>query len=736
MQSASFSLSGLHTMTKSSTDSVTLSVTSKESGLNARVTSRTETHPRGNPARRVLGTNIREPEKSTSPSFQSDLKQISRDWLGDWKDALKFKTFGGDLIAGLTVAAVALPLNLALAVASGLSPSAGLVAGAIGGGIAAIFGGAKLQVTGPAAALSTMVFALGERFSLTGVMAACLIIGVVQILLGLFRTGKLARHVPESVLAGFTSGVGLKLLDNQIPELLGFNYKVFELAQMMHRPAWLHEVSWIAVVCGLFVAFLVIVTKHWTKFPGALVGISIVTALSVYLGWDISRVDAIPSSFPPPALPLIPDHLWLDLLVATIPLAILAAAESLLSAQVVDRMVHAKNPHNPNLELLGQGLANLGSGLFGGMPVTGVVVRSSVNLQSGGKSRLSALTHALILFFSVIFLSTTLAKIPLAGLAGLLCVIGFRLLDFKTISHLIQEEKPEAIAFLVTMAGTVSGYLVQGLAAGLMIHFAWRFVHRDRHREEAEQAKMKESGIRAVLSREKSGARRPGHYEPSPESNNWLMQIRERAHMAASSFVHNQASVIGRVVLGDHVHIAAGSSVRADEGTPFFIGSNTNVQDGVVLHALKDRWVSVAGEQWAIYVGENVSMAHHALVHGPCFIGDNSFIGFKAVVHDSIVGSHCYIGIGAVVVGVEIPDGRYVPHGAVVDTADKVDALPRVTDAHKHFNEDVVEVNRGLAAAYRANDIGNGFALGAMPTPITVPVTAAVQDKSRDWDRF
>jgi SulP family sulfate permease len=143
--------------------------------------------------------------------------------------------------------------------------------------------------------------------------------------------------------------------------------------------------------------------------------------------------------------------------------------------------------------------------------------------------------------------------------------------------------------------------------------------------------------------------------------------------------------------------------VRADEGSPFFFGSNTNLQDGVVVHALKDKKVVVAGEEWAVYVGRNVSIAHDALVHGPCFIGDDTFVGFKAVVHDSVVGPHCFIGIGSVVVGVEIPEGRLVPHGTIVDTPDAVERLPLVGEVHSEFNEDVVEVNRGLAVAYHAD---------------------------------
>ena len=221
----------------------------------------------------------------------------------------------------------------------------------------------------------------------------------------------------------------------------------------------------------------------------------------------------------------------------------------------------------------------------------------------------------------------------------------------------------------------------------------------------AEVAANKKQGIRAILAKEKAEARRPAHFEHLPsEYRKWLGQIREEPLVAKGAYIHPAATVIGRVVVGDRAHIAADTSVRADEGSPFHIGPNTNIQDGVIMHALKDKRVMVAGEPWAIYVGKNVSMAHGALVHGPSYIGDDTFIGFKAIVHDSVVGAHCFIGHGAIVVGVEIPEGRFVPAGRIVDSADAVDALPLAGHAHKEFNEDVVEVNRGLAVAYHQKD--------------------------------
>jgi SulP family sulfate permease len=224
--------------------------------------------------------------------------------------------------------------------------------------------------------------------------------------------------------------------------------------------------------------------------------------------------------------------------------------------------------------------------------------------------------------------------------------------------------------------------------------------------------------VRAVLHKDKAAARRPQHIVPiSSERQKWIANLKAKARTAPSAYIHDKASVIGEVVLGDHVNVAASASVRADEGTPFFIGSSSNIQDGVVIHALKDRYVEVGGEAWAVYIGKNCSLAHDALVHGPCYVGDDTFLGFKAVVHDSVIGERCFIGIGAVVVGVEIPDGKFVPHGMIIDTPAKVKDLPDASAAHAHFNEDVVEVNRGLAAAYHHTHTSSHGARNGGPRP-------------------
>lgn len=656
--------------------------------------------------------------RATKSAHGRELLGLVTKYADTWRYVARTRGFGQDFLAGITVAAVALPLNVGLAIASGLPPIAGLVAGAIGGTVAALAGSSQHQVSGPAAALSVMVLALATKFGPTGVAAATLYVGLVELILALALAGRVIRLVPESVLAGFTTGVGLKLLDGQIPELLGFPEVVdwggdkhadtIDIFTMMHHPRWLHDVSWHAAMCGVFVIFVVTSMRVFKRFPAAIVSIALITFVSIYLKWDVERVASVgevPSSFPRPSLPLVADEQWIDLFIAATPLALLAAAESLLSASAIDRMAHAKHPHDSNVELVGQGLANLTAGLFSGMPVTGVVARSGVNVQSGNKTRMSALFHALILGASVLFLSKYISKVPLAALAGLLCVIGFRLIELKTLVHLFKEDKLEALAFVVAMVGTMTGRLMIGLVGGLAIHALNRWLRRHERAAVSELESNKKQGIRAVLQKERAEARRPAHFEDHPhEYRKWLGQIREEPLVARGAYIHPAATLIGRVVVGDRAHIAADTSVRADEGSPFHIGPNTNIQDGVVLHALKNKRVMVAGEPWAIYLGKNVSIAHDALVHGPCYIGDDTFVGFKAVVHDSVVGSHCFVGIGAVVVGVEIPDGRFVPHGRIVDTADAVDSLPHVSAAHKEFNEDVVEVNRGLAVAYHARD--------------------------------
>lgn len=629
-------------------------------------------------------------------------------WLNDVKQIIKKPTLVSDISAGITVAAVALPLNLALAVASGLPASSGIIAGAIGGFAAGLLGGSRWQVTGPAAALNVMVFTIVQQYGPAGAAAAALFTGASSLLLSFFGMGKWIAKIPEAVIAGFTTGVGLKLLDQQLPHLLGVQLEVSEMLTTLHQPEWLQSVSWYEVLCGLGVIFFVLALKSIPRIPGALIGLALITFVSSYLNWDLKRVGELSGVFPPFTLPDLKGSQWGSLFLLSLPLVLLASVESLLSARVIDRMEPKAKPHHANQELFGQGIANTIVGFFSGMPVTGVVVRSTVNVQSGGKTRVAAMVHGVVLLVAFMYFSGALAQIPIAALAGLLCLIGFRLVEIHHLFHLVKSHRLEALSFTIAAIGTLNNKLFLGLVSAILLIVIGRAIsNRLKVGDEyAESDDDTVEGRRAVIQE----AHAPRHdwrvqYATQGGSEPWVVHVGETPVFFPTSYVHPNATVIGRVIVGRQAHIAAETSIRADEGTPFYIGERTNLQDGVVLHALKEKFVEVQGKKWAIYIDQRVSVAHQALVHGPCFVGARTFIGFKSIVHDSVVGPDCFIGHGAIVVGVEVPPGRFVPHGAIIDTQEKARELSMALDQHHHFNEDVVEVNEGLAKAYQWIDM-------------------------------
>lgn len=664
--------------------------------MSLRAAARESAQARGRLAQ--LKTN-RAQRKGVRPS-KSGVEEIQTTLRDRWSEILSGGLSYHDILAGLTVAAVAIPLNVALAIAAGLPPSAGLLAGAIGGMFAAALGGSNFQVSGPAAAMNLMVMGIVAKFGVAGAAAAALICGVVAITLGLAGYGRLANLLPKLVLAGFTTGVGLKLLDQQIPILLGSDLALGHMLSNFWGMEWLREVNWLAVVCGMLVAWITVGLAHLKSFPSALLGIMIAAFIAYELDWTVAVVGQVDLQDVAIAVPMLDDlSTWIALAVAALPLAVLSSAESLISAKAVDELSGHKSGYSSNTELLGQGVGNIASGLVGGMPLAGVIIRSSVNLQSGARTRIASMCHGLILFVVAMFFGEWLGVIPVSALAGLLVVIAWRLMKFKVLVDAFKKNKLYALAFLAAAIGTLFGYLITGLTLGCaLVYIADRLGRRT---DEKSPILRPTPTIRAVVS--ETGSPTAEHNPSLREQAVWSRHVRTRPKIHPTAYVHPTASVIGWVELGREVNVAADTSVRADEGAPFYIGDRSNVQDGVVIHALKDKWVMVGGRRWAVWIGSDVSLAHQALVHGPSMIGSKSFIGFKAIVHDSIVGEGCFIGLGAVVVGVEIPPRKRVPNGWIVDTQEKVRELPDVEHAHSHFNEDVVQVNRGLVVAYARN---------------------------------
>jgi SulP family sulfate permease len=625
-----------------------------------------------------------------------------------------------DFMAGLIVAMVAIPLAMGFAMASGLRPEQGIIGGAIAGMVGALWGGSKYQIYGPTAAfiplVSAIVLAHDHRF----LVLVALVAAAIILVMAFAGAGRIISLVPHSIVVGFSIGIAVTIAASQISEVLGLSAALGPKFVDKLRGIWEHadELNVWALVLALGTLVL---TRKLLKIslfiPAPLIalGLGAVLAGTVLGGEGLTLIGtkygAIPGkswAFTPPVEEDLSPAYFGAIAYYAIAVVFVASIESLLCSRMGDRLANNKGkPYDPNKELWGQSLVMALAPLLNGFPTTGALARTATNIKLGAISPLAGVFNAVLKLAIAYYLARYLELVPMACIGGILLYVAMNMVKPAEVTEVLHMGRGHVLLMLYTAVAVIFTDFLTGVLSALAIYAVWKVITAVGVEVEPEPVlhnKVRASHptlVRAVLHKERAAARRPVHSVPiSTERLKWIAHIRQRALVAPSAFVHKQASVIGKVVLGEHVHIAASTSIRADEGSPFFIGSNSNIQDGVVIHALKDRFVSVGGEEWAVYVGRNVSIAHDALVHGPCFVGDDTFIGFKAVVHDSVVGEHCFIGIGAVVVGVEIPDGRFVPHGQIVDSAEKVKALPPVSAAQAEFNEDVVEVNRGLAAAY------------------------------------
>lgn len=395
--------------------------------------------------------------------------------VASWREMFSPRTLGVDIAAGLTVACVALPLNLALAIASGVPAGAGIVTGVVGGIVAGLFGGSRLQVTGPSATMLPVLYEVVQHYGIPGLMVAGFLCGIILIGLGLARVGQVVSSLPVPVIAGFVTGVGILILDVQIPRLLGVPEHIKSVTALLRDTSWTSQVNVPGLCLGLGVlAGMFLLPKLHKRMPAALVGLGLATVIAVVAGFQLPTVGSIPRSIPAPTLPNIAGVNIVTLLPEVMAMVVLASVESLLSAVAVDSM--AKIPrHSSDQELVGQGLANIASSLFGGMPVTGVIIRSSVNAQSGAQTRLATVTHSLTLLAMMLVAASYVARVPIAGLAAILLFAGWRLLAWREFLKMWKVSRFEAGIFLATMLGIVLTDFIDGVMIGLilaLVHFA------------------------------------------------------------------------------------------------------------------------------------------------------------------------------------------------------------------------------------------------------------------------
>nr|WP_233527436.1 SulP family inorganic anion transporter [Micromonospora craniellae] len=375
-----------------------------------------------------------------------------------------------DLLAGLTVAVVALPLALAFGVASGLGAEAGIVTAVVAGAVAAIFGGSNLQVSGPTGAMTVVLLPVVQRFGPQGVLMVGVLAGLILIALALARLGRYVRYLPTPVIEGFTAGIAVVIALQQVPAMVGVSdahgEKVWAVAAdavarftVNPQPA--------ALTVALAVAALMLLGGRWLPtVPFSLLGIATITILAELLPVDLVRVGALPQTLPTPSLEFLDLGVVGTLLPSAIAVAALAALESLLSATVADGMTVGQQ-HDPDRELFGQGLANLASPIFGGIPATAAIARTAVNVRAGASSKLAAFTHAVALCVIVLAAAPLVSRVPLAALAGVLLATTIRMVEASSLRALLRATRADAVVLILTFAVTVIWDLVSAVAVGL-----------------------------------------------------------------------------------------------------------------------------------------------------------------------------------------------------------------------------------------------------------------------------
>ena len=373
-----------------------------------------------------------------------------------------------DLAAGVTVGVVALPLALGFGVASGVGPAPGLVTAVIAGAVAAVFGGSSLQVSGPTGAMTVVLVPLVAEHGPGVVYPVAVMAGALVVAAAVLRLGRLLAFVPWPLVEGFTLGIAVVIAAQQVPSALGVAKPNVEnavgaaasvVAQFAARPNWA-----VLGLLALSVLLTAVLPRLHRSLPAGLLAVAVVTLVVEVSGARVARIGSLPSSLPLPALPDLGNaH---DLVGAAAVVAFLAALESLLSARVADGMSDAPR-HDPDRELFGQGLANVASGLCGGLPATGAIARTAVNARAGASTRVAALTHALVLAAIVYTVSGLVGSIPLVALAGVLLVTAYRMVERHTARAVLRSTRGDALVFLLTALGTVAFDLVTAVEVGL-----------------------------------------------------------------------------------------------------------------------------------------------------------------------------------------------------------------------------------------------------------------------------
>lgn len=401
-----------------------------------------------------------------------DLKPKLFDCLKDYS----FSQFSKDVIAGLIVAIIALPLSIALAIASGVNPERGLYTAIIAGFFISFFGGSRVQIGGPTAAFVVIIYGIVAQYGIDGLIVAIILAGIMLVVMAFLGFGTLIKYIPYTITTGFTCGIAVTLFAGQLKDFFGFGIESAPsefLEKIVVYIQNIDTINWTAAGIGLLAIVIMLISPRITKkIPGSLIAIIITTAIVYYAKLPVDTIGSVfgelSASFPTPHMPKITFHLVEQMLSPAFTIAVLAGIESLLSAVVADGMIG--DNHKSNAELLGQGLGNIFSGIFGGIPATGAIARTAANVRNGGRTPIAGITHCVVLTIILVSLMPLAALIPMTTLASVLLIVAINMADWTGFARLCRTAPRSDVAVLVcTFLLTVIFDLVIAIEVGVVL---------------------------------------------------------------------------------------------------------------------------------------------------------------------------------------------------------------------------------------------------------------------------
>lgn len=548
----------------------------------------------------------RQPRPTFAELFTPKLVTVLREGYG-------LRDLRADAMAGLTVAIVALPLSMAIAVASGVSPERGLYTAIVGGFLVSLLGGSRFQIGGPAGAFIVLVAATVQLHGLDGLILATAMSGLILMAVGLLRLGAFIKYIPYPVTVGFTAGIAVVILASQLKELLGLTLAAPEPGPLAPKLAALAQAlptangASVAVAAWAIVA-IALVRRFRPSWPAYLIGVvgATVTAAALSLPVETvgSRFGGVPGGLPVPGLPEITPSRLAELLPAALSFALLGGIESLLSAVVADSMTGRR--HRSNCELVAQGAANLGSALFGGFCVTGTIARTATNVRAGARGPVAGMLHALFLLAFLLLAAPLAAYIPLPALAAVLAVVAWSMAEKHAFATLLRTSRGDAAVLLATFLLVMFRDLTEGILVGFGLG-ALLFLHRMAQAVEVDTG----APMTARDQADREGDR--GAYDPSLATDRDIV-----VHRISGAFFFGAAAAVGAAL--DRIAASPRAHVLDLGGAPVLDSTAAATLEGFARKARRQgATVHVAGARAAV---RRTLLAHGARAAGMRFHPD------------------------------------------------------------------------------------------------------------------